>query len=191
MQEKTKKNSKMTVWFLIFSGLFVVAMIILFFTNGRETRISSGQNDDSIMALRCVVEHGLEDAFFASSSANTIENELKLTFKNSKLDKLFYSYTGVYRSNEMAVADEAVLHAKYNIYMGSHDQQQDSLVPAYSIVKSKLIITLYADDYSKINAVTSDFFFLDSDKLGEYEGYSIEEMEKYYEAKDFSCTISV
>lgn len=184
-----RKNSDAISWIIVGSVLFALALAFFFLLSGKETRVSETFENNSIMALECKIG-AVSDSFYTSSIANTVQNDIKLTYKEKKIDKLFYTFTGVYRSDEVAAQDETTLHAKYNIYVGDHDVAMESLAPTYSVNKSKLILTLYADQYARINPVTAIFFFIDNDRIDGFEDYSIEEAKKYYETKGFVCTIN-
>ncbi len=183
---KKEKSVRYIVAVLI---LLVIVIILFILFNGRETRTSEGGENESVTALYCTAGN-LEEAFFTSTTANTIKNEIKVTFKNNKMDRLFYTYKGTYRSTEVARDDEAVLHAKYNIYMGENHLIQESLSPSYSVANSKFNLTLYIDDYSKINPATAVFFFIGEDKIAEFQDYTIDKMKTFYEDQGFQCQIS-
>lgn len=182
------KNEKSVKYIVVALVLFVIVIFILLLLNGSETRTSDNGENKSVTALYCIAGN-LEGAFFSSTTANTIKNEIKVTFKNNKMDKLFYNYKGTYRSAEVADDDEAVLHAKYNVYMGENHLLQESLSPSYSVVDSKFGLTLYVDDYSKINSATAVLFFIDKDKIAEFQDYSIDQMKTFYEKQSFQCQI--
>lgn len=185
------KNEKMAVTFktigavLIFLAV-VVVVFILILTNGNETYTSERIENNSMDALICSTG-GVEDAFFSSETVNQINNEVKITFGQDKISKVFYSYTGVYRSNEVAEEDETRLHAKYNIYMGENNVQQESLSPNYSTAKNDLKISLYVDDLNKINETTAVFFFIDKEEINDFKRSSMDELAAFYKEKGFSC----
>lgn len=183
------KNNKSVLFTVIALFLIIIAVFLWILLNGKETRTSNSGDNESISVLYCST-NGIEDAFFTSETANTIKNEMKITFKGDKLDKIFYAYNGAYRSTEVAQEDEARLHAKYNIYMGENDISQEDLSPSYAVTSSKLHLTLYVEDYNKINLVTSVFFFIDEDEINKYKNYSIDEMKSFYEEKNFKCQIN-
>ncbi|MBP5647698.1 hypothetical protein J6X04_00165 [Candidatus Saccharibacteria bacterium] len=183
-----KKNK--SVRFIVIA-LVLVAIAIFFWMliNGKETRISSEKENVPVSVLYCT-SGNIEGAFFTSETVNTTKNEIKVMFEDDKLNNIFYAYNGTYRSTEVAREDETRLHAKYNLYMGDNNISQESLSPAYSVVNSKLHLTLYVDDYDKINSVTSVFFFINEDKIEDYEKYSIDEMKTFYKNKGFKCEIN-
>lgn len=169
--------------------LFVLALIVLFFLNGRETRITEEKPDTAVSSVLCSA-NGLEEAFFTSSTANTIENEIKVLYKNDALDRLFYTYTGVYNSLEKVEQDDAVLHAKYNIHFGDYNVSPSILSPSFSTTNTKLIITLYAENTELIDDVTAKLFFVNDDIIDIFKEYSKEEVKSYYEKHGFTCEIN-
>ena len=180
------EKEKRKAW-LIVGGILLILLIIVIFilTNGRETYTSEDGERQSISALVCTTGNQ-ENAFFYSTIANTVTNQIKVTFRGEQFDKLFYEYMGVYRSDEVAHEDEVRFHANYDIYMGGNDIRLNSLNPSYSAANSKFILTLYVDDYARINRVTSGFFFIDEDLIEDFENYSIDKMKNYYESKEFN-----
>ena len=184
MEEK-KKRIGYVVLALI---LLVVVIFILFLLNGSETRTSEPTEKDEVSALHCKAGR-IEEGFFVSDTANTSNNEIKITYSGNKLDKMYYSFKGVYRSDEVANEDEYRMHAKYNIYMGENNIEQESLSPNYSVVDSKFQLSLYVDSYDKINNVTAVFFFIDKEDIPKFNTYSLDTLKSYYEKQDFECEI--
>ena len=182
------KSNKILTMVLIGVGLIALAIFIAIFANGSETRTSESYENNSISAVHCTAK-GIEDAFFYSDKVNTIKNEIKVTYNNDKIDKMYYSYNGTYRSSDVVHEDEVRLHAKYNTYMGENGQKIEDLNPAYDETNNKLHIGLYADSYDKINEATSVFFFINKDDINNVKKYSMDNMKKYYESKSFSCEI--
>ena len=182
------KSNKILTLVLIGVGLIALAIFIAIFANGSETRTSEPQEGNSISAVHCTAK-GIEDGFFYSDKVNTIDNEIKITYNNGGIDKMYYSYNGTYRSSDVVHEDEIKFHAKYNTYMGENGQNIDDLNPAYDETNNKLHIGLYADSYDRVNGVTSVFFFINNDDVSKVRNYSMEDMKKYYESKSFSCKI--
>ena len=187
VKERRQVKRGIAIVLLAVVGLIAVVLILLPM-NQKETYIDGGVHQEKVVALFCSAR-GKEEAFFASDTVNTIENKIKVTFSDSELEKLFYAYEGVYRSNDLAVSDETRLHAKYNIYMGEHGRLLNDLAPSYSIVGNKLQITLYVDKVEKIDTVTAGFFFVDKDEISNFKRLSVIEVENFYENKGFSCDI--
>lgn len=168
--------------------LICIAIIICFLLTSKKTNITDKKEDEIISTLICEV-NGNADSFFVSKMAKTVDQELKITYKDETLDKFFYSFKGVYSSNADASADETNLHAKYNIYMGDNNTSQEILSPSYSIIGNKFHLNLFADGDNDINEVTAVFFFLENNELDMIKNYSIIDLKKLYEDKGLECAI--
>ena len=167
-------------------SVFIILALVFLFMNGMETRTNEHIEQQAIAAISCSA-NGVENYFFDPNAANSIENVVKITFVNDKMDKMIFSYNGVYSSDSVAENDEANLHAKYNEYMGERSINPNILSPNFSRVKNNLQITLYIDDINNINNTTATFFFLDNDAVGNFKTYSIDQAKEFYEKKGFSC----
>ena len=130
--------------------LLIIAGFLLFFLNGSETRISEERGSEKMTALSCKTGNS-EEAFFNSETANTVENVVKITFKDDKLDKVFYSYEGTYRSYDVAEQENANFHAKYNKYLSPYGINPEILTPTFLTSETKFRINLYAESSKIIN----------------------------------------
>ena len=187
MKDEKRKKTLIMVGSLLILLCVLMVIFLLIITNGNETRTSSEVDEDKLEALVCR-SGGREDGFFHSETANQITNEIKVTFAGKEYDKLYYSYEGTYRSEDVAKGDES-MHADYNIYMGDNSLSQDSLSPSYSTVKNKYHLTLFADEEDDFNKVTAVFFYVDDEDVEKFKKYDIDGMKEYYEAKDFKCAV--
>jgi len=188
MKEEKKKKTLVLAGSLLMLFCALLVIFLLIMINGNETRTSGEDGGDSLVALVCD-SGGREDGFFKSTKANHITNQIKATFKDNAFDKLYYSYEGVYRSTETAEED-TVMHAEYNKYMGNNNMPQDSLSPTYSVTKDRFHLTLYLDDRSDFNNITAVFFYVDDKDVEKFKNYDVDEMAKYYEAKNFDCNVT-
>ena len=188
MSEK-KNKSLLLVGSLLLLFAAIVVVILILFLNGGETRTSEQQENESISALVCK-SGNREDGFFEPKKALAVENEIKATFDQNGFEKLFYTYDGEYETDKDAEEDETRLHAAYNIYMGENSLSQSLFSPVYSLTKNKLRISLYTEERRSITLLTGKFFFVDDETVELFKKYKIDEMKKYYESKDFHCTIS-
>ncbi len=180
------KSNKILTLALIGMGLIALAIFIAIFANGSEIRTSEPQENNSISAVYCTAK-GMEDRFYYSENVNTIENEIKITYDKNSIDKLYYSYDGVYRSYDVMKQDDGVFQAKYNNYMNENGQKPEELSVAYDEMNTKLHIGIYADNVSKLNEATAVFFFINKEDVNQFKKYSLEEVSKYYKNKGFSC----
>lgn len=182
MRDKKKIIGFVTLGLVL---LILIICILLLFSSS-ETHTSTVKDADEISALYCKAGK-LENAFFDSDAANTIKHEIKLTFKNATLDKIYYSFKGTYPSEDTAAADETRLHAKYNIYMGDNGVDQGSLSPNYSVVKAKFKLSMYVDSLDKINTITAKLFFINKEDLQGFGSNSMDDLKSYYENQSFQC----
>ena len=182
------RNNKILILVLVGVGLIALAVFIAIFINGNETRTSEPVEGEHVSAVYCTAK-GIEGAFFSSEIVNTITNEVKITYHDSGIEKLYYSYKGTYRSNDVLKQDDGVFQAKYNNYMSEHGQNSVDLSPVYDEMNNKLHIALYADSLDKINEATSVFFFINGNEVNQFKKYTMDDMKKYYEDKSFSCKI--
>lgn len=188
MKNEKRKKTLVMVGSLLILLCVLIVIFLLIITNGNEIRTSSEMGEEKLEALVCR-SGGREDGFFHSETANQIINEVKVTFSGEKYDKMYYSYEGVYRFTEVADRDEVKMHADYNIYMSENSLSQKSLSPAYSVTKDKFHLTLYAEDRNDFNLVTAVFFYVDDEDVEKFKKFSLDEMEEYYETKDFNCSV--
>lgn len=186
MSNEVKKARYKLIGFILMILAVVTGIVVFLLINKKETYVKMEAWQEKTEAIVCSAR-SLDGAFFEPENVNMVENKIKIIFSNDKMDKLSYSYNGVYRSNDLAVSDEAVLHAQYNKYMGENGRALEDLSPAYSVVGSKVQITLYADTVNRIDAVTAGFFFVDKSEVSKFVKRSVSETEKYYENKGFSC----
>lgn len=182
-------GKKIAPIFIAIVSIVAVVAILLVISGGSEEHYYEDRESASVSAVVCEASN-LDDAFFTSTTANTSRHEIKVTFRDEKINKIYYLYDGVYRSDDVADTDEAHLHAKYNIYMGEHGLDHGILEPSYSVVKSNFRLTLYVDNLNNINNTTAQFFFIDNGDADSFKDLDIEALRSYYEGKGFSCIIS-
>lgn len=184
---KKREGTKRTISIILILLVILIVLFLLFIFSGRETHISKDNKDkEAYLALDCEAS-GLDGQFFASQTVNSITNRIKVTFNKDMVDKLFYSFEGVYKLEEIAEQDEAVLHARYNIYMSKYNINPEIFTPTFSTVNTKMRINLYVKDRELINEGTGVLFFIDKEDVGEFLEYSREQVSDYYEKKGFSC----
>ena len=191
MKESDKKEQKslMTDAIVITVIVAIIAIVIFLLTYKKETHTTNELHEDEMSTLVCT-SHDNEAAFFKSDTAKDVENTIKYVYNDGDLNKISYEYTGEYGSKAAAEHDDAVLHARYNTYMGEHKEKSESLTPVFQVVDNKLTIKLYLDSYKNINSVIGKLFYVGNGLEGIINKNSIEETKNYFEKKDFSCIIS-
>ena len=192
MKESDKQKRKKIIVQAVVLALIVaiIAIVIVLLTYKKETRTIETNEDGDMTALVCSSHDNGETAFFKSDTAKEVEHKVKLVYNNDNLQKMSYEYTGEYETKDIAEHDDAVLHARYNRYMGEHDKKSEMLTPVFQVVDNKLAIKLYLDSYKDMNSVISKLFYIGSGLEGTIGKNSLKDTKKYYEKKDFSCIIS-
>lgn len=170
---------------VIFLAILIIPLLLLFF-NKHETHISDKGENKIVTALDCTTR-SIDEAFFTSEIANTITNQIKITFNQNKIDKLFYSFEGIYRSKEIAEQDETNLHARYNIHMGKYGINPEILTPTFSTVNTKMRINLYAKNREIISRGVGLLFFINDEDINNFLEYSKDQVTNFYKEKGFSC----
>lgn len=183
----TEKRRSKTGW--IIGGVVVVAVILLsILLWPKGSYVSDGGRVTKVIALDCKATY-LEDAFFKSEVAQRSTHEIRAIFKDNKFADISYIFEATYNSSEAVESENARLHADYNIYMSENGQSQELLEPSFANIKSKLKITLYGNK-KRLNSVTAKLFFLDIEGAQNIDKYSVDELEKVYKKKSFSCSRS-
>lgn len=175
-------------WLIILCVIAVIVFIAWWFLRPKQTDVQSEDQTDKTVSLQCEVSD-IDGAFFESSTAQKITHEIRATFKNDKIDKMSYTFYGVYNSHSVAENVNAILHGQYNKYMGEQGLSQQSLNPDFATIGDDLKITLFTDR-AKLSSLTTQFFFLDTDEYQRLASRSVSEMKELYEAKGFSCEVN-
>ena len=189
-QEDDRKKKKLIIDAVIVAAIVgIIALAIMLLTYKRETRITDTYANVDKAALSCYSDNNTESGFFYSDAVSKVRHEIKIVYNDGSIDKVSYAYSGEYDSSDAAEHDDAVLHARYNIYMGEHDMNSGSLNPVFISSGNKLTISLYLDGYKKMNSVLGKLFYIGSASMETIGKNSVEETKKHYENKGFSCEI--
>ncbi|MDO4747254.1 MAG: hypothetical protein Q4A70_02865 [Candidatus Saccharibacteria bacterium] len=191
MKEKDGNKKKKQIIYAVIIALIagLIALIIFLLTYKKETHIYENYDDANLSSLACSITSTPESSFF-ENSAKSIKHEVKIVFTNDVIDKMSYEFRGEYESWSDADADEGVLHAKYNNYMGEHGLEHSMLTPIFQNVDGELKISLYLDSYKDMNSTIAKLFYIGEGSMNVIAKNSITETKKYYEKKGFSCIIN-
>lgn len=188
MDKKNKHNGKMLGW-SVFLMLLAVGLLVFFMIlfNGKEAKESSNKQNVETKALYCDAENP-DNAFFSTGLVNVAKNVLKIIFHDEFPSKISYNYYGEYSNDDAAENASASLHADYNIYMGEHNADAESLYPTFVSTGPNLKINLYVD-VNKLDPATGVLFFLDGEQSATFAQNDIEKITELYEAKGFNCVM--
>ena len=187
-----KKNSNSwKKWIIIVAILVFVAIIIFLIVQAllpKETHTSSDDTTSSVGSLYCKSANPV-DPFFASEKATAANHELKITLKDNRPDKMSYTYTGTFDSEETTSGVLSNMTASYNIYMGKTGIRIDELYPTFSNLGTTGIINLYLDDET-FNKDTARFMFLSESDYADFDRISVNTLKSLYRTKGFTCQIN-
>ncbi len=175
------KNSVIVCFFIT-----IIAFVSCLFFIGEETYTESKQVY-SIEVLQCLSSNPINSFFGYSDSVNS-KHEIKITYRQDEPDKISYSYNNILSSEEDAQHVDAVLHAKYNNYMGEHKLNLSTLGPIFMVVENKFKINFYTK-FSNINAINGVVFFLSPEEVVNVANNSIGKTKELYTSKNFVCSI--
>lgn len=185
-ESKRKKQHSLYIGIIVCILVAVAAILCLLFT-GKETYVSEGDNIESVDALYCRASEQ-EDSFFGKENVINDKHEIKITQRQDEIDKISYTYIGYYGSEKEAKDANAVLHAKFNNYMGEHNLEPSVLGPVFSVVKDNLRINLMTE-ISNINEAIGKLFFLDPAGINSVRNNKLESLKKLYSSQGFVCKI--
>lgn len=168
----------------------IIALVIYALTYKRETHIYETSDNSNTSALVCTSNsNDSEVMFFNSDNVSNAEHKVKLVYINDTINKISYEFTGEYDSEWVAKEAKGSFNTKYNIYMGNHNLELNTLSPVFQYVGNKAKVELYLDDYKNMNPTIGELFFISSTSLDSIAKESKEETKNYYEKKGFSCII--
>ncbi len=190
--EESKENKKKgaALGMIIVAALIgILAVVVYLLTHKTETYIHETTADEKTSALTCV-SSGSDSDFFVSEEATDMVHTLKMIYKDGKISKLSYEFTGTYSAEESARQAKGSFNTDYNIYLGKYDIKHEILSPVFWYTEEKAGVKLFLDDYGRMNSVIATFFYIDEASVSSIAKNSIDATKKYYEKKNFSCTIS-
>lgn len=190
-KDKGKKHKrKMLIVEAVVVALIIgiVAFVVAVLSYDRKAWVTEEHEDFSLVTMVCS-RHDDEHSFFENNNASDKEHQLKIVFKDDKIDKISYGFEGEYDSKESADHDDAVLHADYNIYMSNHEISSELLTPIFRVSDNKLFISMYLENYSSLNSVTGKIFYIGSGDIDKLAKNSVDDVKAYFKKKGFSCTI--
>lgn len=187
-EERNRHNKKIIIRAMVFALIVgIVALVIWFLTYKNESYTSTETGGSDYGSLECTSSNPTEP-FFAHETAQRATHDVKILFTGGEMKEMSYRYDGTYNSDNSAKDAEAWMHADYNKYMGENGVKHGILNPVFSVSKSKLTISLYAES-KKVNKAVARLFFINEEEYGKMGGYAVQDYRKIYESKGFTCKI--
>ncbi|MBR2795879.1 hypothetical protein IKE13_02425 [Candidatus Saccharibacteria bacterium] len=168
--------------------VLVVVFLLLNIFMPKEVYISDNNEPETIGSLYCK-SSSPGGVFFNSDKVKSAEHEIKITMLDDKVDKMNYTYTGIFESREETEKELSKMHADYNIYMSGTNIYQEDLYPTFSNLETKGVINLYIQN-NTLNSATAKLMFLSNDEYSQFDKYDLEMLEKVYNDKGFVCVIT-
>ena len=189
MSEKENKNRLIVIKTIALIILIVAIGIVIWLLTARhETHISTTTGSSDYRSLECSAAHP-DDPFFAPETAQKISHDVSILFTDDNLKEISYRFEGVYNTEEKAEFNKVKMHADYDKYMVSGGLNQEILNPVFSIDKTKVRISLYAEA-KKVNSVVARLFFMTGDDFEKISEFKPEDYRKMYESKGFTCKLN-
>ena len=189
-ESKKNRNKKAATSMIVVAVLIgILAVVVYLLTHKTETYIHETTADEETPTLICASGDNDYD-FFVSEEATNITHTIKLVYKDGKISKLSYEFVGAYDTEESAKQAKGRFNTDYNIYLGKYDVKYETLSPVFWYTEDRAGVKLYLDDYKRMNSVIATFFYIDDASVSSIAKNSIDITKKYYEKKNFSCTIS-
>ncbi|MBQ9485078.1 hypothetical protein IJU85_03200 [Candidatus Saccharibacteria bacterium] len=170
--------------------IITIIAVVLYLLFNNKTIYKPAEDDDSklIGTLYCSSDN-LDNSFFRMDNAINNNHEIKAIYRQQKIDKISYTYTGIFRTEAEADNSDAVLHAKYNKYMAQYDYNPELLAPTFSVIGTKYKVVLYTD-FSDIDGAVSGLFFLEPDEISNVADGSVEYLGEIYSRKGLNCEVN-
>ena len=184
---REENNRKNIIYAIVFAVIVGIVALVVFLSNYKiETHTYEPNQGVDTSSLVCASSDN-EAAFFNSETAYSVEHKIKIIYSNGVIDKIAYEYEGVYDSTETAEHDNAVLHARYNTYLGQSGIDGESLTPVFQTIDNKMRINLYLDSYRKMNSAYGKLFYIENSNMSTIAKESLDRAKKIYENKGFVC----
>lgn len=183
--KKTSNIIKVCILIAIFAGVAALMVLLL---NGNTKYTSDGDEVTATEYLYCSASDP-KNPYFESSKASNAVHEIKYTFKNGATDRISYTYTGEFDSENSAKAELSKMTFKYNDYMGTTQLYQQDLNPTWTVLDNKAIINLFMTNGATLTSETMRFVFLGYEQLRSLASASAESLKGYYESLNFTCKI--
>lgn len=181
---KKKKNGWGTaaLFIVVVAVAVLVALGLSQLFKAEEVRTSENNTSDRTNMLVCTAGEN-DDMFFKREGAEDVKQEIKVAYSGDNATELFYAYEADFGSPEGSNEANADLHAAYNIFMGKN---VDDFTDQFMEIGDKLKVTVHSEA-DKLGSQTSKIFFISEEEFRDLDGFKIDELEKIFKKKGFSC----
>lgn len=188
MNNKKKKRLGSVAYCLIAVAvvLLLLAFLIPIFGGGKsnDVEVSGGGKTTGLRCTDSDVLHPALRDYTPVSHTNTIMANFA---ENGELSTITLYYVGDYGSSMEAERAEAYAQADYGLILAKeYGVNVEAFSHSFSIDGSKVSLTITAKD-GNVNDKTAPYFLLEQGRLFPK---SLDELEKRYEERSFSCEIT-
>ena len=184
----SKPNKKATMaTMLVFFCLFLFGVgFVVYMLNNSNSYTTTGERSSSVTVVSCTSTKD-QETIFDVTSANSVENKVKISFNNNdKPSIITYTIYGVFDDEESALKEGGYWRTAYNLYMGEHDLNPESIENSFSLTGNKAWANLYTDA-SKLNFDTAKLFLFSPGENRSLLSYKMNDIIKIYEKNGFKC----
>lgn len=187
MSEKKNNKSLIIRGISLILVICFIGIVIWLLTYSRETTTITNHDNSVSSSLECNSSHPVEP-FFHSSNSTKAKHVIRLLFKNDVLNEMSYDYDASFETEDDATYAEAVLHAKYNQYMGEHRLYKDDYSPSFNVIENKVRMSIYADG-KKITKSVLPLFYIPDENFEELNDLKPKDLKNIYAKQGFTCSI--
>ena len=181
--KKTEKKPLVSEVFLLIFLIGILFIVIMLF-NSKTIVSNEGDINEKQAILICTLNNNQEGPFYSSLATN-VSHEVKVLLNEDKLDTLYYTYEGLYSTNDEAEKTITHFHADYDIDL-SENSIRDKPESHFSYVKNNGRISLRMTN-REINPITGKYIFMEDIFANNIRVRNDDEIKKYYEGVGFIC----
>lgn len=186
-KNNTKKKTKWGYWLLCILFCLALGIVATIVVNSMiGTTSTSGGYPEAVKSVSLSCENtGLAYPIFTYDNSNRKETKITATFSSDKLNSISLVHSLYYSDSNSVIGSEAHNHAAMNINFGENRLEADSFSATYSKSDTRMQMTLFGKNSDFENPAAKKYFLLDDSS-----STSLEDVEKNYEKKGFSCSLS-
>lgn len=187
-KSKSKKHrSNLPVQFGVFLiVLAVIIVVLVFLLRGRETTTGEFPNPVTNEALTCKKN---SVAYTKISTLGSKSQEIAVTMifnGTTSLNKISLDYTLKFDSAAAATDSiKATAQEQFTNYLSIDKFSFTEFNNKFSLIKDKLLVSLYGDSTDLESSARASYFMLDTKKS---TPKTLEDFRKAYEKQSFKCT---
>lgn len=184
-----KTHAKGIITLVIFLGLIVIITILFLNLFGEKVTNNTVDNENTTTtSIYCTTNRkDISGAFFDFSDTESVNQAMKVIFKNKKIDNISYTSTAIYKDESLAKGREGKLIGEYGLFMQDNGKEMTDYSPNFSTNGTEVKISLFATMKQLNNVLAKIFLINTNDALS---SYSPNVLAALYKEKGFDCEIN-